>query len=144
MQKIRIILFGFFAVIGSIFFIIGAVFLNRKQSRKLTILLEEFIELVQDWKSEPTTIEDKLFLEDTKLTQDMYKKGTNKDLSIECRICGENTTRGKYFVRKDSAGNPDTPYNFICKDCWNELPSDYEDWLSSHWLFNNLYKGGEE
>lgn len=137
MQKIRLFLFGIFGLIGAVFFIIGAVFLNKKQSRKLGILLEEVVENLEDWKKEPTTVEDKLFLEDTKLTQDMYRKGTNKDLSIECSICGCNTPRGKYFARRDN-DNPDSqqPYSLICRECWEELPTDGEDYIAYHWLFN--------
>ena len=82
MQKFRLVLFGFFGIIGSIFFIIGAIFLNKKQHRKLALILEEVVETLEDWRKEPNTIEDVLFLEDVRLTQDMYKKGTNKDLTI--------------------------------------------------------------
>ena len=137
MQKLRLILFGLFGIIGSIFFIIGAIFLNKKQHRKLSLILEEVVETLEDWRKEPNTIEDVLFLEDVRLTQDMYKKGTNKDLTIECSICGDNTPRGKYFARKDTDGiDSNQPYNLICKECWDRLPCDEEDWLNSHWLFN--------
>lgn len=137
MQKIRLFLFGIFGFIGVLFLIIGAIFLNKKQTRKLNILLEEAVENLDEWRKEPTTIEDKLFLEDTRLTQDMYRRGTNKDLSIECRICGDNTQRGKYFVRCDSdCPTPDDPYSFICPHCWEELPCDGEEFIAYHWLFN--------
>lgn len=138
MQKIRTFIFVAFASVGAIFFVLGGLFLNKKQANKFALLLEELLTTLKELRQEPTTVEDKMFIEDTRLTQDMYAKGTNKDLSIECRICGDNTPRGKYYARTD--GTPDSlkPYNFICKDCYNQLPLDEEDWLQSHWLFGEV------
>lgn len=126
MEKIRLIIFSIFGFIGALFLVIGAIFLNKKQTRKLTYLLEEFEEQLLEWKGsrEPISIEDKMLYQEYGLTQTIYDKGTNKDLSVECCLCGEVTPRGKYFKRNDTLADTHRPYNFICKNCYNSLPFD--------------------
>lgn len=130
MQRLRFFIFGFFGFIGVLFLLFGSLFLNRKQSRKLSLLLEEATASMQSIQKEPSTIEDILFLEDAQLTQDMYKKGTNKDLTIECRICGDNTPRGNYYALKDCTSENLSPHCLICEDCYNNLPEDREDFVA--------------
>lgn len=138
MQKIRLFLFSIFGVLGGLLIALGGLFLNKKQSTKLVLVLQELADTLEEWKVKNVSIEDKIFIEDTRLTKDMYKKGTNKDLSVECRICGENTPRGKYFVRTDSTPDSQQPYMFICKDCWNQLPEDEEDYINNYWLTSDM------
>lgn len=71
---------------------------------------------------ENRTIEDEIFDEIAGvLTKKDYIPGTNEDLTIACRICGENTKRGKYYVRVIEEPRMSTPYLFICPECYNSL-----------------------
>ena len=112
----------FFMLMGVLFFAIAMMWLSDKQRRRLEDILEGVLFELQ-YGDEPAneTIEDILFKDLVDLTKDDYEKGTNPDLTIECRMCGENTKRGKYYKRKEAESN-DTPYLFICRDCYEELP----------------------
>lgn len=123
MRKIRLVLFTIFGLIAVVPFIIGCLFLDKKQSKKISEMLSDWVDSLQDCKKEPKTIEDSIFLNDVELTQDDYERGTNKDLSVECRMCGENTPRGKFY-RLKNAVDSNTPYLFICRDCYHLLPAD--------------------
>ena len=52
MQKIRTFIFVAFASIGAIFFVLGGLFLNKKQANKLTLLLEELLSTLKELKQE--------------------------------------------------------------------------------------------
>lgn len=129
MRTIRLVLFSIFGLIGSIFFLIGAIFLSKRQSRKLTLLLEEVVDTLENWKAKPMTVEDKIFLQDSHLLQNMFERGKNKDLTIECSVCGEVTPRGIYYRRKSDKPDSSLPYNFICKDCFEGLPADEAEYF---------------
>lgn len=126
MQTFRKLIFGVFAILAVLFLFIGIVALNKKQRRKMEELLDKLVETVEDFKDEVLTIEDEMLLAEMEVTQEDYRKGTNEDLSVECRICGENTPRGKYYCRKDCT-TPHVPYAFICKDCYRILPKDEDE-----------------
>lgn len=71
---------------------------------------------------ENRTIEDKIFDYLTGgLRKKDYVKGSNEDLTIECRMCGDNTKRGEYYVRLQKEPDSTYPYGFICPDCYNHL-----------------------
>ena len=123
MQKIRLVLFGIFGILAVIPFTIGCLFLNKKQASKISEMLGDWLDALEDSKTEPITIEDRMFLNDVELTQEDYERGTNKNLSVECRMCGENTRRGKFYKKKDVKDSND-PYSFICRDCYHLLPVD--------------------
>lgn len=137
MQTIRKIIFGIFGIFAVLFLCVGVCVLDKKQRKKMEILLESIAETVEEFKEEVLTIEDDIFVAETELTKEDFVKGTNKDLSIECRICGENTPRGKYFTRRNEAPDSQQPYAFICRECYHSLPADKEEWLEAHFLFRN-------
>lgn len=123
MRKIRLIMFSIFGLIATIPFIIGCLFLNKKQANKMSEVLNDLLDSLTENQDEPKTIEDKIFLNDVDITQDDYERGTNRNLSVECRLCGENTPRGKFY-RKRNATSDNDPYLFICRECYHLLPED--------------------
>lgn len=139
MQTIRKCLFAILGSIGVVFLLIGMGCLDKKQRKNLSILLDELSWSVDNLAKDSVSIEDKMFEQEVGLTRTDYAKGTNEDLSVECRMCGEVTPRGKYYKRVGVETN-EAPYLVICEDCYKSLPLT-EEYLTSHWLFN---KGGEE
>lgn len=131
MQKIRTIIFMVFLVISAIPLFIGSLFLSKKQIRKVTEVLDDIASSISEGNNEPKTIEDAILLEETNLTQEDYERGTNRNLSVECRMCGENTKRGKFYKRIVADSN-ETPYLFICRDCYHLLPQDKSELTSTH------------
>lgn len=115
-----------FMFVSLFFFSIAICFLNSKQRKKLTDILDIVLFELQYGEyndPEPQTIEDILFQDCVDLTKQDYHKGTNSDLTIECRMCGENTRRGKYYARNGVTDtNQDISYMFICPKCYKELP----------------------
>lgn len=58
-----------------------------------------------------------------KRTKDMYKKA---DYLHICRMCGEASQSGYKLTEEYTRGN-DTPYVFLCSECYNELESESEE-----------------
>ena len=123
MRKIRLFFFIIFTMIAVVPFVIGTLFLSKKQIKKLSELFEDIQEAIQETSSEPNTIEDDMLFSNTQLTQEFYRRGTNKNLSVECRLCGTTTPRGKYYCRKNPLDNG-VNYAFICRECFHSLPVD--------------------
>lgn len=127
-NNLRLLIFYVFAVIGGAFILFGTLFLSKRQLRTLKDVfhsLEDRLEVpdLVYHQPEPQTIEDEIYNNCLAFYSDMYKKGTNEDLSIECCNCGKVTKRGDYYVRNDVL-NPDIPLPkmFICPECYNKLP----------------------
>lgn len=120
MQMIRKIFFTIFACIGALFLIAGVSCLNKRQRITMELLLEEIKTTVEGFRDEAETIEDKMLKEQITLTKKDYIKGINQDLSVECRMCGEITPRGKFYKRVDAQDN-NTPYLVICEKCYRWL-----------------------
>lgn len=120
MQMIRKFFFTIFVFIGALFLIAGVSCLNKKQRKAMELMLDKIKDTVEDFRVEVETIEDMMLKEEISVTKKDYTRGTNEDLSIECRICGENTRRGEYYKRVDGEDN-DIPYLFICKNCYDWL-----------------------
>lgn len=139
MRKIRLLMFVLFGLIAVIPLTIGSLFLDKKQARKLSNLLEDWANDLKGSK-EPKTLEDDMLLATTQLHQELYHKGSNKDLSIECRLCGKVTPRGRYFARKD-AREEHVPYVFICGECYDSLPVDEDERVKE---YLNLEIGGKD
>lgn len=93
----------------------------------MEVVLDKIESVLSDFKEELVTIEDKILMAEMEVCQDDYKEGTNPDLSVTCRICGENTPRGKYYCRIDGEKDSSMDYMFICKDCYRILPEDKEE-----------------
>ena len=123
MRKIRLLFFTLFGIMAIVPFVIGCLFLDKKQANKITEMLWDWLDSLEEEDIEPHTIEDSIFINDANLTQEDYERGTNKNLSVECRICGENTKRGKFYKKKDAKDNNE-PYLFICRECYHMLPPD--------------------
>ena len=70
-------------------------------------------------------IEDKIFNSMVNLSREMYEEA---ELSHECSLCGELMNTSEFYMRKIDNGEQEisttTPYLFICKECWKELPSE--------------------
>ena len=121
-QIIGRFIFYSLAIIAIFFLLLGAIFLVRKDKSSLAKVLDILTKELEELKEkEPMTIEDEIFNACCNVSKANYDKGTNEDLSIECRMCGENTKRGEYYKRIDCI-DPDAelPYLFICKDCYNK------------------------
>lgn len=70
-------------------------------------------------------IEDEIFASaleasNIKRIKDMY---TKSKLLHKCSMCGEDYQLG-YKLKIEYLDGFDTPYKFICKDCYNELKED--------------------
>ena len=96
---------------------------QREKTKKLLLDVERVLDDREELIPE-CTIEDEIFSACTNVYKDCYDKGTNEDLTVECRMCGVNTKRGDYYKRNDLI-EPDStlPYLFICPDCYNSLMS---------------------
>lgn len=96
---------------------------QRDKTRRALEGLEKTLDCGID-TCECVTIEDEIFSACANVYKENYSEGTNEDLTVECRMCGVNTKRGKYFKRNDLL-EPDSslPYLFICPDCYNSLPN---------------------
>lgn len=117
---IRKFFFTIFAFVGALFLIVGVSCLNKRQRRTMELILDKIKDAVEDFKDEVETIEDRMLKEQITVTKSDYVKGTNQDLSVECRMCGEVTPRGKFYKRVD-ANDGEVPYLVICEDCYKWL-----------------------
>ena len=96
---------------------------QRDKTKQLLLDVERVLD-ERDYPLEGCTIEDEIFSACSEVYKDNYGEGTNEDLTVECRMCGVNTKRGRYYKRNDLL-EPDStlPYLFICPDCYNSLPN---------------------
>ena len=115
-----------FLVLGALNFAIAEVFMTKEHRDKLDVVLEDVLSNLKSMEEdfEPETIEDILFKDLVDLTQKDYHKGTNEDLTVECRMCGENTKRGKYYARNNDEPDSTLAYMFICPKCYRRLPNE--------------------
>ena len=127
-KSIRLLIFYCFAVIGIGFLLLGSLFLDKKQLNWVKDILHSLENKLEPptltyHQPEPRTIEDEIYDACATVRQDMYRQGTNEDLSIECTICGRNTKRGDYYARQDALDSDiPLPKMFICPDCYDKLP----------------------
>lgn len=126
-RNIRRFFFFLFASLGVVWLVIACVFLKRNERDKvindLELLSDTLTKTVAEVKAKKErSIEDEIFNSMAKVRQSMYRAGTNQDLTVECRMCGEVTARGEYYARCDQA-YPDEqlPFLFICPDCYDGL-----------------------
>ena len=70
-------------------------------------------------------LEDKIFDSISGLNKDMYEEA---ELAHKCSLCGALLETNNSYMRKIDNGEQEisttTPYLFICKECWKELPSE--------------------
>lgn len=56
-----------------------------------------------------------------KRTKDMYEKSKYPH---RCNMCLEDMKMAGYKLKKEFVSGYETPYMFICQECWENLPSD--------------------
>lgn len=56
-----------------------------------------------------------------KRTKDMYKESRYPH---ECSMCLESPNMAGYILKPEFISDYETPYMFICQECWENLPSD--------------------
>lgn len=71
-------------------------------------------------------IEDEMFAKaldviGLKRTKDMYKESRYPH---KCSMCLESPNMAGYKLKTEFVSGYETPYRFICQECWENLPSD--------------------